>query len=92
MTRAQVAGMVVIEAMFISLVGGVLGVTLGLVAAKWPLSLHVFQISGYRMPLAVPWSWVALAFATALVTGVVASILPARRAASVNVLDAITYE
>ncbi|HLF94378.1 MAG TPA: FtsX-like permease family protein [Planctomycetota bacterium] len=92
MTRRQVAEMVVIESVFIALVGGVLGVGLGLAAAKWPVALHVFQIMGYTLPLEVPWASVALAMGGALAIGVVASILPARRATSLNVLEAITYE
>jgi putative ABC transport system permease protein len=44
------------------------------------------------MPLTVPWVTVALALGASVVLGVIASILPARRAASLNVLEAITYE
>lgn len=92
MTRRQVAGMVIVESVFIALVSGALGVGLGLAAAKWPVALHVFQIMGYRLPLEVPWGSVGLAMGGAVAIGVVASILPARRAASLNVLEAITYE
>jgi putative ABC transport system permease protein len=92
MTRGQVAEMVLIESLFIALVGGVLGVALGLAAAKWPVNLHVFMIMGYWMPLTVPWGTVGVALASSLVLGAVASILPARRAASLNILEAVTYE
>jgi putative ABC transport system permease protein len=92
MTRGQVGGMVLIESLFIAVVGGVLGVALGLAAAKWPVALHVFQIMGYQMPLTVPWGTVGTALGSTLVLGAVASILPARRAASLNILEAVTYE
>jgi putative ABC transport system permease protein len=92
MTRAQVAGMVVIESLMVALTGGVLGVALGLAAAQWPLSLFVFTISGYRIPLEIPWGSLALALGAAFAVGIVASVLPARRASRLNVIEAIGYE
>ena len=92
MTKGQVATMIVIESSFIALVGAVLGVLLGLAGARWPLALHVAQVAGYWLPLHVPWTTVAVAMGAAVVIGAVASVLPARRAASLQVLEAITYE
>ena len=68
------------------------GIGLGLAGARCPLALHVEQVSGYWLPLHVPWSTIAIALGASLVIGVVASVLPSRRAARINVLDAITYE
>jgi putative ABC transport system permease protein len=92
MTKGQVATMIVIESSFIALVGAVLGVALGLAGARWPLALHVAQVAGYWLPLHVPWVTIAVAMGAAVLIGAVASVLPARRAASIQVLDAITYE
>jgi putative ABC transport system permease protein len=92
MTRGQVAGMVVLESMKVALTGGVLGISLGLAAAKWPLSLFVFAISGYRIPLEIPWASLGLALGAAVLVGIVGSVLPARRAARLNVIEAIGYE
>jgi putative ABC transport system permease protein len=92
MTKGQVATMIVIESSFIALVGALLGVALGLAGARWPLALHVAQVAGYWLPLHVPWATVAVAMGAAVLIGAVASVLPARRAASIHVLDAITYE
>lgn len=92
MTTRQVSGMIVIESSFIALVGAVLGTALGLAGAKWPLALHVAQVAGYWLPLYIPWPTVGVAFGASILIGAVASILPARRAASIQVLDAITYE
>jgi putative ABC transport system permease protein len=92
MTRGQVAEMVLIESLFIAVVGGIVGVGLGLAAAKWPVNLHVFMIMGYWMPLTIPWTTVGVALGSSVVLGAVASILPARRAASLNILEAVTYE
>ncbi|MBV8879327.1 MAG: ABC transporter permease, partial [Planctomycetaceae bacterium] len=92
MTTRQVGTMIVIESSFIALVGALLGIALGLAGARWPLALHVAQVAGYWLPLYVPWTTVGIAFAASILIGAVASILPARRAASIQVLEAITYE
>ncbi len=92
MTRAQIVRMVVIESVILAGIAGIIGVGLGLVGAKWPLALHVFQIGGFMMPLAVPWGYCGSALVAALLIGFVAAYVPARRAASINVLDAIGYE
>ncbi|HUR37853.1 MAG TPA: FtsX-like permease family protein [Planctomycetota bacterium] len=92
MTTRQVGTMIVIESSFIALVGAVLGILLGLAGARWPLALHVAQVAGYRLPLYVPWVAVGVALAASVLIGAVASVLPARRAASIKILEAITYE
>jgi putative ABC transport system permease protein len=92
MTGRQVGTMILIESLFIAIVGALLGVGLGLVGARWPLAMHVEQVSGYWLPLYVPWNTIGLAVAASIVIGIVASILPSRRAASLDVLEAITYE
>jgi putative ABC transport system permease protein len=92
MTKRQVGAMIVIESSFIALIGAVLGVALGLAGARWPLALHVAQVAGYWLPLHVPWATIGVALGAAVLIGAVASILPARRAAGIQVLDAITYE
>jgi putative ABC transport system permease protein len=92
MTKRQVGAMIVIESSFIALIAAVLGVALGLAGARWPLALHVAQVAGYWLPLHVPWTTIGVALGAAVLIGAVASILPARRAAGIQVLDAITYE
>jgi putative ABC transport system permease protein len=92
MTKAQVAGMILVESLFVAGIGAGLGVALGLAGARWPLALHVAQISGYWMPLYVPWETIGLAVGAAFVIGALASVLPARRAAGINVLQAVKYE
>jgi len=92
MTTRQVGTMIVIESSFIAVIGAVLGVLLGLAGARWPLALHVAQVAGYWLPLYIPWATVAVALGAAVLIGVVASILPARRASRIKVLEAITYE
>jgi putative ABC transport system permease protein len=92
MTTGQVGSMILIESLVIASVGALLGIALGLAGAKWPLAVHVEQVSGYSLPLHVPWVTIGAALAASLVIGVVASVLPSRRAACINILEAITYE
>jgi putative ABC transport system permease protein len=92
MTTGQVGSMILMEALFMAVVGGILGIALGLAGAKWPLAFHVAQVSGYWLPLYAPWTTLVIAFAASILIGAVASILPSRRAAKLNVLEAITYE
>ena len=92
MTTRQVSTMIVIESSFIALIGAVLGILLGLAGARWPLALHVAQVAGFWLPLYIPWPTIGVAFVAAVAIGAVASILPARRAASIEILEAITYE
>jgi putative ABC transport system permease protein len=92
MTRGQVAGGVVIEALLMAAVGGLIGAGGGLAAAWYPLSALSLKMTGFEMARVVPGAAVAGAMAAALLIGLVAAALPARRAAGVDVLEAIAYE
>jgi putative ABC transport system permease protein len=71
------------ESVLLSLVGAVLGLVLGYIGA-WGLRL------AYPVLPAYPPAWaVAAALGTALVTGVLFSLLPVRRAARLNPVDAL---
>ena len=92
MTRGQVSRSVMLEALFIGLIGGVIGIITGLLGGWFPLRYFTLGITGYLTPIAVPWKQIAIAVVVAAVIGVLASLLPARRATAVNVIDAIGYE
>lgn len=49
-------------------------------------------VTGYRVVFAVPWDWLALTVAVALAAGLVASVLPARRAAAVAPAEGLASE
>ncbi|WP_026912468.1 ABC transporter permease [Patulibacter minatonensis] len=85
-TRAQVRRMVLLEAAITALLGALLGAALGFVlAAAVGATLDGFALS-------IPVGQIALLVALTGVLGVVAAIRPARRAARVEVLDAIAGE
>ncbi len=85
-TRKQVRRMVLLEAVITALLGAVLGAVLGFVlAAAVVATLEGFTIS-------VPIGQIIGLVVLAALLGVVAAIRPARRAAKLNVLEAIADE
>jgi putative ABC transport system permease protein len=88
MSRRQVRTMVRYEAVITALIGAVLGLILGVVFAilvSRPLADEGFTLS-------YPVATLILLMVLAAVAGVVAAIGPARRAARLDVLEALAYE
>ena len=88
MTRRQVRTMIRTESVLIAVFGTFLGLVLGLFCG-WALSIG---IAGTGVSFGIPWIWMIAALVGALVTGVIAAVIPARRAARMDVLEAIAYE
>jgi putative ABC transport system permease protein len=86
MTRRQVRRMIRYESVITALMGGILGIALGIVLGAL-LVVRVKEID-FSLPIG---QLVIFAFAT-IVVGIVAAIFPARRAARLNVLQALQYE
>ncbi len=86
MTRRQVRRMIRHESVVTALIGAVLGIALG-VALGGLLVARVDFIE-FALPIG---SLIVFAIA-AIVVGILAAILPARRAARLNVLQALQYE
>ena len=89
MTRAQLRSAVRWESVIISLIGTALGLGLGLISSFALIqALKSDGLSRYSLPV-TPLVVIAVLFAA---LGVLASVLPARRAARLDVLDAIAAE
>ena len=86
MTRRQVRRMIRAESVITALIGGVLGIALGIVLG----GLLVARVDFIEFSLPVT-SLIVFAFMT-IVVGILAAIFPARRAARLNVLEALQYE
>jgi putative ABC transport system permease protein len=84
-TAREIKLQFLIEAVFISLAGGILGTILGLAV---PLSLRLF--TGYPIPVNA-WS-VVVALATSCGVGVIFGTLPANRAAQLDPVESLKYE
>ena len=74
------------ESVITALMGGVIGIALGLVLGGLLAARIDFIV------FALPWKQVIFFAIAAVVVGVVAAIFPARRAAKLNVLEALQYE
>jgi putative ABC transport system permease protein len=85
MTRAQVRSMIRWESLIIAVFGALLGLGIGLGAGR----VVVAALSDRGVALAVPLGQIALLAAVGAVAGLVASVLPARRATRVDVLTAV---
>jgi putative ABC transport system permease protein len=86
MTRRQVRRMIRHESVMTALIGATLGIVLGLLLGGL-LAVRVKEIV-----FAVPWTQLIVFTIAAIVVGIIAAILPARRAAKLDPLTAIAYE
>jgi putative ABC transport system permease protein len=88
LTRWQTRLMIGFESITTALIGAALGIAVGLFLGY----LVSTVLSGQGLVFAVPWSSVGLFVLAAIFVGIVAAILPAQRAARLNVLEALQYE
>lgn len=88
--RRDILMQFLIEAIFLTVIGGIIGMTAGLLFAfLGAIVAHQF-LAGYTFAISVPATLLALF--TAAATGLVFGIYPARRAASLNPIEALRYE
>lgn len=89
MTRRQVRRMIRWEAVIVATFGALLGLGIGIVLG-WAV-VRALADEGLGA-FSIPVGQVILALVLAAISGVVAAIWPARKAAKMNILDAITTE
>jgi len=88
MSRRQVRATVRYESVITSIIGAALGIVVGILFA-WVV---VTKFAGQGITFAVPGSQLVIFVILAVIVGVIAAILPARRAARIDILEAIHYE
>jgi putative ABC transport system permease protein len=88
MNRRQVRRMIRHESIVTALIGAALGIAVGLFLAF--LVTRVLEDEGVRF--ALPIASLLLFVVAAIIVGILAAIIPARRAARLNVLRALQYE
>ena len=88
-TKKQIYSMVVAEALLLALIGASFGVLCGLyLGFVFVSGLALIFPLGYTLPL----NGILAAIIISLLFGVLASIIPARQAARMNVVEALRYE
>jgi ABC-type antimicrobial peptide transport system permease subunit len=88
MTRRQVRRMIRHESVITSLIGAALGLPLGIFLAL----LMTKALSQFEVRIDIPIRQLVIFAVVAIIVGILAAILPARRAARLNVLNALQYE
>ncbi len=88
-TNDAILGMVLFEALFIALIGGIIGVLFAGLLASGISHAHVPFINLHSMGLNV--FTVSICLGIALFIGLVSSLIPAINAARTNILDSLRY-
>ncbi len=87
-SRSQVRATVRYESVITSVIGGILGILVG-IAFAWVINQ---RFAGIGITFSIPWTQLFVFLFLAVIVGVIAAILPARRAAKIDILAAIHYE
>jgi putative ABC transport system permease protein len=88
MTRRQVRMMIRYESIVTALMGAALGIAVGVFLA----ALVTHALSDQGVAFAIPWLQLVYFVIAAIIVGILAAVIPARRAARLNVLQALQYE
>ena len=87
-SRSQIRRMIRYESVITAIMGGVLGIVVGIAFAY----IVTTQLGAQGIIFTVPSAQLVVCLAVAVVVGVLAAVLPARRAARTDILAAIHYE
>ena len=90
--RRHVIRLFASEAAFIGLTGGVIGVSVGGVVGAIVTKVVGVQATGWNFPFLYPWQTAAQMLLVATFCAIVAGLYPARRAAKLDVVEALSYE
>ena len=87
-SRSQVRRMVRYESVITAMIGAIMGAVIGLALAV----IAVIALKDEGLVLSIPYPLLVIVLTLAAVTGAAAAIAPARRAAKINVIEALQYE
>ena len=87
-SRRQVRATVRMPSVITSIIGALMGIVVGVVFA-WVVTT---RFAGQGITFSIPGGQLVVFLVLAVIVGVIAAILPARRAARIDILKAIQYE
>ena len=88
--RRQIRRMIVAESLLLSLMGIALGVISGILLSF--VMTGVLEFAGLHIPYDFPGVGVLTAIAAGLICGILAALIPARRASDLQIVAALAYE
>ena len=91
MTRSQVARMILAESGMMGLIGGGFGLIFGVLLSRAVLG-NINGVTGYELTYVLPAQGVVASAVISLVVSQLAAIWPARRAVTINMIEAIQVE
>jgi putative ABC transport system permease protein len=89
-TRRQLQRMVLAEALLLAAFGTAFGLLAGLYLGY--LLVRAMAGAGFPLSYLFPWGGIAAATVAGLLFGALASVIPARRAARLEIVQALRYE
>jgi putative ABC transport system permease protein len=89
-TNGNILSQFLIEALVITLLGGIIGITIGVTNSL--LAAAIIKTQGLNWPLTISWLAVFSAFAISTLIGLVFGIYPARQASLKSPMEALRYE
>ncbi|MFZ2187680.1 MAG: ABC transporter permease [Candidatus Moraniibacteriota bacterium] len=88
--KIHILSQFLLEASFITIVGGILGIVFG-VAVTFLASLIIVRL-GYEWQFLIPLSSVAIGFSVSFIIGIIFGLYPAIKAARISPMEALRYE
>jgi putative ABC transport system permease protein len=88
--RSQVRRMIIAESLLLSLMGIALGIISGIMLSF--VMTGVLDFAGMQIPYDFPAVGVLTAIAAGLICGILAALIPARRASDLQIVTALAYE
>ena len=88
--RRQVKRMIVAESLLLSLMGIALGAVSGIMLSF--VMTGVLEFAGLHIPYSFPAAGLITAIAAGLICGILAALIPARRASDLEIVSALAYE
>lgn len=90
--RSHIIRLFAAEAAFIGLTGGVIGVGVGGIVGAIITKVVGVQATGWNFPFIYPWRTAGQMLLVATICAILAGLYPARRAAKLDVVEALSYE